>query len=376
MSKLPGANNTLPYNEGALKIKLFTMMLSNWQINFNNAGLDITDDAYTLQCLVRFMTVQEATFNAVQECKRSATTSPARCSPVCLGGGCVTFQQGHHGSRGSPVHVAGRSAGSGAGGNCPFHPGVHNWEMCFTNPHGPNYLPGFHPSMPGGAARGGCGNRTGGRGQQHHNQDVHFMENPVEEAEEHGYEEEPMLQNDMDTEAKGYGGEPSQEAQHWLENYNLDDQEWPKVIKQVEYLTGREDIFTNDSNEKNNDKDFIPMSFALAKAIHGHIHGQESSRNMLVLFDPRSTLIWISSNKLPERAKGDEAPPLIGMTIAWQFNSNKTVGLTNLCFPSFTEHDISRHTRQECSRHHVVTTWSSDATCFEQWVWLWTSRTT
>jgi hypothetical protein len=73
------------------------------------------------------------------------------------------------------------------------------------------------------------------------------------------------------------------------------------------------------------------MSFALAKAIHG----QESSRNMLVLFDPGLTLTWISSNKLPEGTKGDEVLPLIGMTIAGQFNSNKTVELTNLCFPEF-----------------------------------------
>jgi hypothetical protein len=90
-------------------------------------------------------------------------------------------------------------------------------------------------------------------------------------------------------------------------------------------------MFTNDSNEKNNDEDFIPMSFALAKAIHG----QESNRNMLVLFDPGLTLTWISSNKLPEGTKGDEAPPSIGMSIAGQFNSNKTVELTNLCFPEF-----------------------------------------
>jgi hypothetical protein len=34
-----------------------------------------------------------------------------------------------------------------------------------------------------------------------------------------------MLQNDMDTKAEGHGGEPSQEEQHWLENFNLDDQE-------------------------------------------------------------------------------------------------------------------------------------------------------
>jgi hypothetical protein len=94
---------------------------------------------------------------------------------------------------------------------------------------------------------------------------------------------------------------------------------------------GREDIFTNNSSKKNKNEDFVPMSFALAKAIHG----QESNSNMLVLFDPGSTLTWISSNKLPEGTKGDEAPPLIGMTIAGQFNSNKAVELKNLCFPEF-----------------------------------------
>jgi hypothetical protein len=94
------------------------------------------------------------------------------------------------------------------------------------------------------------------------------------------------------------------------------------------------------------------MSFTLAKAIHG----QESNRNMLVLFDPGSTSTWISSNKLPEGTMGNEAPPLIGMTIAGQFNSNKQLNLQISVFPSFTEHDISHHTRQECSRHPVVTT--------------------
>jgi hypothetical protein len=73
------------------------------------------------------------------------------------------------------------------------------------------------------------------------------------------------------------------------------------------------------------------MSFALAKAIYG----QESNRNMLVLFDPGLTSTWISSNKLPVGTKGNKVQPLIGMTIAGQFNSNKTVELTNLCFPEF-----------------------------------------
>jgi hypothetical protein len=78
------------------------------------------------------------------------------------------------------------------------------------------------------------------------------------------------------------------------------------------------------------------MSFALAKAIHG----QESNRNMLVLFDPRSTSTWISSNKLPEGTKGDEVPPLIGITIAGQFNSNKPVELTNRCFSRVLQNTI------------------------------------
>jgi hypothetical protein len=209
MSKLPGANNTLPYNEGVLKIELFKMMLSNWQINVNNVGLNITDDAYTLQRLVHFMTVQEATFNVVQECKQSTTTSPACRSPAHPGGGCVTFQQGHHGGRGSPVCAAGPGAGSGAGSNCPFHPGIHNSEMCFANPHGLNYQPGFHPSVPRGAARGGRANCVGGRGQPRCYQDVHFVENPVVEAEEHGYEEEPTLQNNMETKPRGTVGNPT-----------------------------------------------------------------------------------------------------------------------------------------------------------------------
>jgi hypothetical protein len=62
---------------------------------------------------------------------------------------------------------------------------------------------------------------------------------------------------------------------------------------------------------------------------------KESSQNMLALFDPALMSTWISSNKLPEGTTGNEAPPLIGMTIARQFNFNKTVELTKLCFPKF-----------------------------------------
>jgi hypothetical protein len=211
MSKLPGANNRLPYDKGALKIELFKMMLSNWQINFNNAGLDIMDDAYTLQRLVHFMTVQEATFNAIQERKQSVTTmSPAHCTPAHLGGGHVTSQQGHHGGRGLPGRAAVHGAGGGAEGNCPFHPGVKLGDV-FCQSTWAKLLARFPSKLARGAARGGRGNHAGSRGQPCCNQDVHFVENPVEEAEEHGYEEEPTLQNDMDTEAEGHGGEPSQE---------------------------------------------------------------------------------------------------------------------------------------------------------------------
>jgi hypothetical protein len=79
MSKLLETHNTLPYDEGALKIELFKMMLSDWQINFNNTGLNIADDAHTLQCLVHFMTVQEVTPGMQAEC--DYITSSSQSSP-------------------------------------------------------------------------------------------------------------------------------------------------------------------------------------------------------------------------------------------------------------------------------------------------------
>jgi hypothetical protein len=94
------------------------------------------------------------------------------------------------------------------------------------------------------------------------------------------------------------------------------------------------------------------MSFALAKAIHG----QESNRNMLLLFDPGLTLTWISSIKLPEGTKGDKVLPLIGMTIAGQFNSNKTVELTNLCFPEFYRTRYFSSYKARVFDHPVITT--------------------
>jgi hypothetical protein len=157
---------------------------------------------YTLQRLVRFMT----------KFKRQCSTPSRNASGVRLISCQLVAVQ--------PVRVEDMGHS-----NKVVTAGVHNWEMCFANPHGPNYWPGFRPSEPGGATRGGHGNRAGGWGQPRRNQDVHFTKNPVEEAKEHGYEEEPTLQSNMDTEAKGHGGEPIQEEQHWLENYNLDDQE-------------------------------------------------------------------------------------------------------------------------------------------------------
>jgi hypothetical protein len=59
-------------------------------------------------------------------------------------------------------------------------------------------------------------------------------------------------------------------------------------------------MFTNNSNEKNNEEDFVPMSFALAK----DIHGQESNRNMLLL-----VLLFLPTN-FQKELKGNKAPPL------------------------------------------------------------------
>jgi predicted amino acid-binding ACT domain protein len=77
----------LPYDKGALtvKIELFKMMLSDWQINFNNVGLDITDNTYTLQCLVHFMTVQEVpsrNASGARLCRQLVTVQPIQVEDV------------------------------------------------------------------------------------------------------------------------------------------------------------------------------------------------------------------------------------------------------------------------------------------------------
>jgi hypothetical protein len=172
------------------------------------------------------MTVQEVTFNTIQEHKQSATTSPAPRRTAHPDGGCVTFQQGCHGGRGLPVRAAGRGQQQ-CRGQLPLPSRRTQLGDVFRQSTWAKLLPREDVETARAAGDSGIAIMMS-----------ILRETPVEEAEEHGYKEEPKLQNDMDTEAEGHGGEPSQEEQHWLENYNLDDQKRPKVIEQVEYLAG------------------------------------------------------------------------------------------------------------------------------------------
>jgi uncharacterized membrane protein YgcG len=157
MSLLPGANGDEPYEDDDLKVIFFKMMLSDWQLSFLQGGNDITDDAYTFQHLVRFMAIQETSYNAIQERKRQAPggsmgpptgkRARGRGGRRGRGGGrSATGCANDQGGRGRGGRGGGRASG---GGNCPFHPGLHDWEACFANPHGANYRPNFRPVVPG-----------------------------------------------------------------------------------------------------------------------------------------------------------------------------------------------------------------------------------
>jgi len=63
-------NFNVPYDEPQLKELFFPMMLTEWQLQFSQGTLEITDPAVTFQRVIRFMTLQETATNARNNNKR------------------------------------------------------------------------------------------------------------------------------------------------------------------------------------------------------------------------------------------------------------------------------------------------------------------
>lgn len=59
LSLFPGANNTAPYDDQALKYLFYKMMPNAWQIEFLKSGNELSDANYTLDRLSRYFTITE-----------------------------------------------------------------------------------------------------------------------------------------------------------------------------------------------------------------------------------------------------------------------------------------------------------------------------
>jgi hypothetical protein len=223
MSKFPGADNAPPYDDEQLKVVFYKMMLSDWQVSFLKSGRELTDPALSFLDLVRYMTIAETTYNAERERDAQANErrvtfarSPGRGRGQRFG----RRRNNPQGGRGEPSSQRRRTTpntgrgggGRGSGnGNCPFHPGLHDWESCFANPHGSNYRPGYRPVPPGGRGSGSRNQR-----QDAQMADEHEDLNQVDSNETF----ETTDEMDQETET----AEP-EEDQHWLDNLG-DPSEW------------------------------------------------------------------------------------------------------------------------------------------------------
>jgi hypothetical protein len=79
--------------------------------------------------------------------------------------------------------------------------------------------------------------------------------------------------------------------------------------------------------------DNIPMSFATIK----QIQQCDSMEPLLVLFDSGCCGNWIHLRRLPIGATPDKTAKITGSTMAGEFDSNRSVDLTDLCFPEFQQ---------------------------------------
>ena len=67
MQFFPGANNTAPFSEACLKLIFLNMMLVKFCTQFAVSGRHITDDTFSLDQLVDYMTILEEVSQASRE---------------------------------------------------------------------------------------------------------------------------------------------------------------------------------------------------------------------------------------------------------------------------------------------------------------------
>ena len=169
MSMFPGANDQNPYDEQGLKMLFYNMMLDDWKLNFLSSGTNITSPAFTYLMLARYMSVQESAFNAKKKARETQKSAGSRRST-----GKRKRDDDTNNNR-TRERVTSRRR---TGGNCPFHPGSHDWDDCFGNPQGRNYRADY--VLPAVQVQGGQGRNNTARQQRRGTQrrtEAHAVDN-------------------------------------------------------------------------------------------------------------------------------------------------------------------------------------------------------
>jgi len=177
MSCFPGAQGVPPLSDDDIKRIFYNLMLEDWKLSFLTLGHDLLSNAYTFTMLVRQFELLENAFNRKRsrEHERKSSSNSQSCLGQHGGRGGGRYQHSYERlsqRRRTDSYYNNNSNNNndsrGISGDCPFHPGQHNWSQCFGNPRGNNYCPNFQLRPPairhGGRGYGRGNGRGGGRG--------------------------------------------------------------------------------------------------------------------------------------------------------------------------------------------------------------------
>ena len=129
MKMMPGSNDTVPWDDTALKLRLFSIMRAEWRLNFTSSGHELNDQGMTYARLITYFEGQHKISTARYQAAKSRTPP---YSDGTNGPPAKRQRNDFHPSK-----------------PCPYHNGTHIWLHCFGNPNGPNYRPNFVlPALP------------------------------------------------------------------------------------------------------------------------------------------------------------------------------------------------------------------------------------
>ena len=132
LGMMPGSGNANPWNDNAIKMRLFSMMRLEWQLNFTSGGHQLNDATMTYARLTEYFEGQHKVSTAKYQLSKS------RAAVI------------NDGTNDRPNKRPRLDFPSST--PCPYHKGSHIWHHCYGNPNGSNYRANFVlPQLPAGA---------------------------------------------------------------------------------------------------------------------------------------------------------------------------------------------------------------------------------